>query len=161
MASKNTIALAAIAALLLEAWTPTFPSGIVGLHAQTYIFTGTCDGGDQVSKWRIEGDPPQNGPFIHPWIDLDITVRGVELTKLKGGPTLWWMPGNNAYGDTLMWLGPGENHGYRDFPPGTAQTFPSITNSSKLTYIDLHGACAGGDSVTIYMTLYYTLPGGS
>jgi hypothetical protein len=156
-----TRSLLCAAALLLGAWTPTFPPGISGLHAQTYAFFGTCDSTDQVSKWTIQGGPPQSGPFIFPWLSSDITIRGVEVTKVVGGPTLWWMPGNNAFGDTLMWVGPGDDHGYRDFPPDTGQGFPSIANGTKLTYVDLHGACGGGGGVTIYMTLYYTLPDGT
>ena len=93
---------------------------------------------------------------ITPWRDRPIAIVGVELTKIDGGPTLWWMAGKaNPEGDAMMFLGPGENHGRHDFPAGFGMSMPDKEHAGPRDYVDLHGSCSGGGPVHVFYVLYF------
>lgn len=126
----------------------------------TWLMTGVCDGTDQVYNWSVGGQP-QSGTYpsmIYPWENVWVTVRGVEITQISGGPSVWWMAGNNIVGDAMMWIGPGGKHGRHDYPAGTGSQIMPSSQQTSLSYLDLHGACTGGGAVSLFYTIYYTVP---
>src|SRR5580765_2461505 len=121
--------------------------------------------------------------FIYPWEAVDIVIRGIELIVLPPAPGAllrpgwpavppgaygatgpympdfsWLMAGNNAVGDTMLFMEPGRMHARHDFPAGCGMPFPSIANKTPLTYLDLHGSCSPGYSASVMYTIYYTVP---
>ena len=130
----------------------------------------------------MKGDP--HSWKITPWESEPITVRSIELTKVYHGgtpaperwwrriwarltaapkspgpgTTLWFMAGNDYIHDAMLWLGPGEDHGYREFPGGTGMQLPAKQDAADSVYFDLHGGCAGGGPVSIFYTVGYTVP---
>lgn len=123
--------------------------------SQAWLMRGVCNGQDQVYSWHVEGEPPQKDAFLRPWEADPIKIIGIELTKIQGGPTQFWMAGNNIVGDAMLWLGSNEDHGRHDFPPGATMPMMGKADATDLSYIDLHGACLGGGPVAIYYTVYY------
>lgn len=156
-----------VSALLFAGWQPSPPTGIQTLYSQSYQMSGTCTGGDMVYTWSVNGAPPGNGSpppagqngasFIYPWVTGDITIHGTELTVLSENVTYWWfMIGNDADGDTMLFLGSNKNHETNWFPQGTGFQFPGTSDGDSTTYIDLHGGCPSGESIAVMLTVYYT-----
>lgn len=141
----------------LGAWTAEQapPAGTKTLYSQDFEFHGTCNAQEQVYSWWINAGPPHPDSFIHPWLSTDISIRGVEIVATQP-PVFNWMVGNNADGDAMLKVGPGDYHEVQWFPADTAFEFPSAANAAAWHYIDLHGSCAGGGAVTVTLTLYYT-----
>ncbi|HEY3916302.1 MAG TPA: hypothetical protein VGL83_00840 [Stellaceae bacterium] len=146
-------ARALVLILALAAWSPSTPPGVATLFSQSFQFTGSCTNTDMVYSWKIGGGPSEH-QFIRPWLPFDITIRGVDLVT-NTLPGMFWMVGNNADGDAMLFLGKNEYHGVVWFPSGTAFAFPGTADQEQSHYIDLHGACAKGNALLI-MTLYYT-----
>ncbi len=127
----------------------------------TYLLTGKCDNSDQVYKWTVGGGLPMKGkhPYaIYPWEDVWITIRGIELTQISGGPATYWMAGINHYGDVLAYIGPNQRHTRHDFPAGTGVRWMPKSQQTETSYLDLHGLCSGGETVSVFFTIYYTVP---
>ena len=123
--------------------------------------TGTCDGTDQVYKWVVTGGLPMKGKHssvIYPWEDVWITIRGIELTQISGGHATWWMAGINHYGDVMAFIGPNGRHTRHDYPAGAGAQWMPKSKQTATSYLNLHGACAGGGPVSIFYTIYYTVP---
>jgi hypothetical protein len=110
---------------------------------------------DMVYSWNIGGGPPQK-QFIRPWLPDDITIRGVELLA-DTAPSTFWMVGNNANGDAMVFVAKDELHRINWFPSGTGFAFPGTKNQERSHYIDVHGSCATGHA-TLILTLYYSAP---
>lgn len=135
------------------------------LYAATWQFSGgKCDATDQVYNWKISGAFPSQDWKIRRWRDTPIAIVGLDLVKLGGTETIWWMVGN-ALGegaDPLLWLGPQEAHGAVWFPTDTGIIVPGDSDG----YIDLHGSCekaqgawpwkAHDPGVGFLLTIYYT-----
>jgi hypothetical protein len=112
------------------------------------------------------GTPPAPGQpgasFIYPWLSGDITIHGVDLIKLPPAPGYtspdympqysFLMTGNNAEGDTMLFLAADSFHAEHFFPAGTGFEFPGTDNIGPLTYIDLHGACTAGMIANVEMS---------
>jgi hypothetical protein len=127
-------------------------------YSNSWLFHSACDGNDMVYTWKIDGLPTWH---IVPWLPRPVAIRAIELTKISGGPTLWFMAGNNIIGDTMIFLGPGENHGRHDFPAGMKMPMPAAAPDAEgqKRYLDLHGACDGTlrpNDVRVFYTIYYT-----
>lgn len=161
---------ALLCAFLLCGWTPSPPTGVQTLFSQSYQMTGTCTGSEMVYSWSVNGAPPGNGSpppagqngasFIYPWVSSDITIHGAELTVLSPGVTYWWfMIGNNADGDTMLFMSSDKKRETNWYPQGTGFQFPSTSDGDSTTYMDLHGGCPAGQSIALMMTLYYTING--
>ena len=73
-----------------------------------------------------------------------------------GNKTIWWMAGNNYVPDVMLFLGPDERHGRHMFPAKFGMPFPA--RDAKNVYLDLHGSCSGGGSVSFFYTVYYSIP---
>jgi hypothetical protein len=55
-----------------------------------------------------------------------------------------------------LFLGSNERHGRHIFPNGFGMPFPPA--GTKGVYLDLHGSCSGGGTVSFFYTVYYSLP---
>jgi hypothetical protein len=169
----RTFVLAIVSTFLLTAWTPKSPPGVATLFSDSFQMSGLCTGREMVYRWSVNGAegggglPPPSGQkgasFIYPWLPVDITIRGVELTELLARPGAeskfaFLMLGNNADGDTMIFLDANQTHGVNWFPAGTGFAFPGTMDMTPLTYIDLHGSCTKGNHVNVVVTIYYTTP---
>ncbi len=111
---------------------------------------------DQVDKWTITGAIPQSEWNIKPWSAKPVTLVGVELTKILGPPHIWWMVGNDAVPDAMIFMSRSEDHVKQFFPAGLGMPFPAIGQGLPKDYIDLHGVCAtAGETIQFFLTLYY------
>jgi hypothetical protein len=125
--------------------------------------TGVCNGTDQVELWSVTGETAPAKSKIAPWRQRPILIVGVELTKYDGGQTIWWMAGKGGEdGDTMIFMGPGEDHGRHDFSSGAGMLMPGKADAKSSDVIDLHGACKGDwwhlfrtTPVHIFYTIYY------
>jgi hypothetical protein len=154
--SRKHVAVA-ILPLLLGGWTASDdPRGVTTLYSQSFQFDGDCNNwGDMVHSWSIAGWAGP-GPVVRPFTPGSISIRGVELVLLIA-PSAYnmWMVGNNADGDAMAFLAPGQAHVMNWFPAGLAFQFPGTNDARNSDYIDLHGGCESGH-VSIMETLYYT-----
>jgi hypothetical protein len=100
--------------------------------------------------------------FIYPWQNEDITIRGIELTIIPAGPGAatpaytFLMSGNNAWGDTQIFMPAGQLNKTQMFPDGGFQ-FPGWANMGPMTYCDLHGSCTAGAVANVMYTFYYSV----
>jgi hypothetical protein len=173
---------AEVEACLGRSFTPA--EGVTVLCSANWHFTGgKCDEHDLVYDWKITGTTTPPAWNIPPWEERPITIRGVELTMVAGGEqvvprlpsfrtwlrgwlsgsddthgnkTIWWMAGNNYVPDVMLFLGPDERHGRHMFPAKFGMPFPA--RDAKNVYLDLHGSCSGGGSVSFFYTVYYSIP---
>src|ERR1700746_1614626 len=104
--------IAAIVAALIAVGTQTARSEQAQsiYHTATWQFAGICDGTDQVYRWKISGQTQPDGWKILPWEKAEITIRSVELTKVTGGPNMWFMAGNGYIADAMVFMGKSEDH---------------------------------------------------
>jgi hypothetical protein len=132
------------------------------------------------------GVPPAPDAFgasyIYPWEAVDICIRGVELICVPSapgavmrpgwpaisprtfgmrGPHLpdysFLMAGNNATGDTMLFMAAGQMHARHDFPAGCGMPFPGIPDKNPQTYLNLHGNCSPGYDANVMYVIYYTV----
>ena len=82
----------------------TVPHGMRIMYSATWSFTAQCDNKDQVfdMKWVGTSSPPTWK--IPPWEKEAIMVIGLEFLKTKGGPTNYFMIGNNYVSDAMIWI---------------------------------------------------------
>jgi hypothetical protein len=127
--------------------------------------------------WPVPGSAGSS--FIYPWLPHSITITAVELTVIPPQPgavqMAGWPPraqnestgpyipnftflmiGNNADGDTMMFMSPSETlHQRVEYQPGQGFSFPGFADETNFSYIDLHGSCTAGYSVSVMLTIYY------
>lgn len=147
------------------------PANVRTLCSVTFIFSGVCDGSDQVNKWKITGFAPADEWRVRPWEDQDILIMNVVLEKKSGvGAATGFMAGNNFYGDAMARIVDGEKASRPgQIPAGGGFLFPASSRAAPQEYIDLHGGCpcanqqggkcvytAGMDDVMVVMDVYYT-----
>lgn len=142
----------------------------------------TSGGAAPFTNWPTPG--AAGSSFIYPFTPDDITIRGIELCIIPpapgaisqpgwpavapgawgNGPYLpafyYLMPGNNATGDTMLWLPANALHARHDFPANAGMPFPGYAsgNATNLTYLDLHGGGTAGYGANVMYTIYYTNP---
>lgn len=128
----------------------------------TFTFSGVCDGFDLVTRWSQVISTALNGPVpapvwqLKPWTTGDITIVGLDLMKLSGGPSLWWMVGNNHVTDIMLQMGANENRSGAHYAvSGSGWHFPGSATAPANAYLDLHGACSGGGPVQMALTVFY------
>jgi hypothetical protein len=122
---------------------------------------------DLWDKWVILGGrtKPQDS-FIRPFESVPIDVVGYELVNMSRRPAsdfadAWFMIGSGmtGYPDTMLWMSPGEMHAVRMFPAGFGQHWPSADVAKKSgleDIINVHGYCAAGKDVVLFLTVYYS-----
>lgn len=140
--------------------TGTFPDGTRPVCSVTFDLWQTCTAADTVKGWAIAGPAgmyPAGQWQIRPWLDAPINIVRAELVGLYNDGHLWIMLGNNAQGDPMLWLAPGEYHGTADAPAGTSWAFPASSAAKDTDYIDLHGSCGVGKYAMYRLTFYYTV----
>ena len=139
----------------------TVPHGMRIMYSATWSFTAQCDNKDQVfdMKWVGTSSPPTWK--IPPWEKEAIMVIGLEFLKTKGGPTNYFMIGNNYVSDAMIWIPKNTDHGRSFFPPGYGMPLPAMADAQEGTYLDLHGSCNDegkeeNRALQGFLTIYYT-----
>jgi hypothetical protein len=139
----------------------TVPEDMRIMYSATWNFTAQCDNKDQVLnvKWVGTSTPPSWK--IPPWEKEAIMIIGVEFLKIKGGPTNFFMIGNNYVSDAMIWIPKNTDHGRSFFPSGYGMPLPAMADAQDGTYLDLHGSCNDDDKqenrpLEGFVTIYYT-----
>lgn len=138
--------------------TYTLAPGVALYCTATWQFVGLCNSTDYVYSWAINGTTNPGTWHILPWEPNAITIRNVELTKVSGGPNLWFMPGNAYVPDAMGHMSASRDYMFYEFPAGSGMPFPSNVSPPANAYLDLHGGCTGGGSVVLFYTVGYTVP---
>jgi hypothetical protein len=128
----------------------------------SFQFTADCIGEDMVYKWKIAGTPTFSGLdkswHVTPWERQWIHIIGAELTNMYDVHQGWWMIGSNWIPDAILFMGRGETHAQKMLPAGAGFDFPPGPNNEPRAYLDLHGFCPKGESASVMMTIYYSVP---
>lgn len=122
----------------------------------SWQFTGTCTGGDMVFNWTINGTSSPGTWHIPPWENQPIEVYATEITNLASVAQSWWMIGDDYVPDATMFMGFGETHRYKPFPPGKSFSMPAI-GAGPAVYLDWHGPCPSGAAANGMLTVYYNV----
>jgi hypothetical protein len=156
---KQERALKKLALVLLALLGLSGPAAAVTFKtqplSQTWLFTGTCNGQDQVYSWVLAGGVGIGSWHISPWMPMPIGIFKIEMQKISGGPHTWFMIGNNAQGDVAGRMNFDKNEARVEYPAGMLSVFPSAGTARPSDYIDLHGSCTGGGAVNIWVDIYY------
>jgi hypothetical protein len=115
------------------------------MQSQAYHLTAWGYGRDLVRNWKING---RYGPFIRPWHDSDIVIRGVELLVWPSVCSYqWFMVGNNTVPD-IMLMASGEQRRVANF--GLDFLF---LHGDDNAYLDLH--CRAVGYASVFLNFYY------
>lgn len=138
--------------------TYDMPAGVALICSATWQLEATCDGSDQWDKIKIiNGPSASKDSFIRPFEKRQIIIRGLELLKINGKPTDWWMIGSGFVADAWLWIPPGGTHARRDFPSGTGVPWPGTDTATPTDFFDLHGSCSGGGKAIFFFTVTYSV----
>jgi hypothetical protein len=115
------------------------------MRSQAYNLTAFGYGRDLVRDWKINGQP---GPFIRPWEQFDILIRGVELLVW---PSLclyqWFMVGNSTVPDIMLMA-----HGSECRVANFGLDF-EFHRGDDDAYLDLH--CRAFGFASVFLNFYY------
>lgn len=157
--------LAALVLLLASSFayagdcSKALPNGDAPICSQTFTFAGTCraqpsgDYADMVYNWQVT---PQGQWNLKPWLPYAVYFVGAEIVDVTPGDAhVYYMLGNNAQGDAMLYLHSSEWHGRVFYPEGTSWRFPASSEATATDYLDIHGACKAGMWANLQLTLYF------